>query len=101
MDVKREVLSNVSPLPYHQNTAPLTPGIVIPEPEPPKPDYSYQAFLTNPPPEDVEVPEPPKPLELQSLANYNTAPRGWGQAKDYYRPVHLGKKFDTLIYSDF
>lgn len=101
LDAKRDVFNNPSPLPYHQNAAPLAAGIVIPEPEPPKPDYSYQAFLTNPPPEEVNIPPASKPLELQSLSNYNTAPRGWGMAKDYYRPVQLGKKFDNLIYSDF
>uniref|UniRef100_A0A336LUT1 CSON002456 protein n=1 Tax=Culicoides sonorensis TaxID=179676 RepID=A0A336LUT1_CULSO len=102
--VKRDALSNISPLPFIQNPEPLPTGISVkmPEPEPPKkPDYSYEAFLHNSPPEQYNIPPPPKALELSNLMSYNTAPRGWGAAKDYYRPVHVGQKYDNMIYSDF
>lgn len=87
-----------------QNPEPLPSGVSVkmPEPEPPKePDFSYEAFLHNEPPEKYELPPPPKALDLTGLNNYNTAPRGWGIANDFYRPVHIGKKFDDMVYSDF
>lgn len=102
--VKRDALSNISPLPFIQNPAPLPTGIHVKMPEPPppkKPDYSYEAFLHNSPPEQYNIPEAPKALDLSSLMSYNTAARGWGSAKDYYRPVHLGQKYDNMVYSDF
>ncbi|XP_063704142.1 titin isoform X2 [Culicoides brevitarsis] len=102
--VKRDALSNISPLPFIQNPSPLPTGVTVklPEPEPPKkPDFSYEAFLHNSPPEEYNIPEAPKPLDLSSLMSYNTAPRGWGAAKEYYRPVHLGQKYDNMVYSDF
>lgn len=34
--------------------------------------------------------------------NYNVAPRGWGEMKDYYRPVALDVPGQTAVpYSDF
>lgn len=44
----------------------------------------------------------PRFMDYSNLNNYNTAPRGWGQVKDYYRPVTFDTpKSGNLIYTDF
>ncbi|XP_049833508.1 serine-rich adhesin for platelets isoform X3 [Schistocerca gregaria] len=50
---------------------------------PPAPVFSYEPSI-----EIVqEQPPPAARFSFKTLNNYNTAPRGWGQGLDYYRPV--------------
>ncbi|XP_076655127.1 uncharacterized protein LOC143360295 [Halictus rubicundus] len=42
----------------------------------------------------------PKLGSVCSLANYNTAPRGWDQSLTYYRPIKFEKP-QEVVYSDF
>lgn len=44
-----------------------------------------------------------KYVDYTTLNNYNTAPRGWGQIKDFYRPVTFEpvKQVSNLVYTDF
>lgn len=39
-------------------------------------------------------------LDLNQAENYNRAARGWGQSKDYYRPISFAKPVE-LPYTDF
>lgn len=41
------------------------------------------------------------PLDMGQLQNYNRAASGWGQSKDFYRPVTFNKPKVVLAYSDF
>ncbi|XP_053597714.1 putative uncharacterized protein DDB_G0286901 [Microplitis demolitor] len=43
----------------------------------------------------------PKIASVQTLANYNTAPRGWDQSQSFYRPVTFDKPQEPITYSDF
>lgn len=43
----------------------------------------------------------PRYTDFSNLNNYNTAARGWGQVKDYYRPVTFESNKGKLIYTDF
>ncbi|XP_074109074.1 uncharacterized protein LOC141533882 [Cotesia typhae] len=43
----------------------------------------------------------PKIASVQTLANYNTAPRGWDQSQSFYRPVTFDKPAEPITYSDF
>lgn len=43
----------------------------------------------------------PKISSLNSLTNYNTAPRGWDQSLTYYRPITFEKTQEPIVYSDF
>lgn len=48
------------------------------------------------------VPAPTRTaIHLNDLENYNRAARGWGQTKDYYRPITFGKPKATVPYTDF
>ncbi|XP_049939335.1 uncharacterized protein LOC126414772 isoform X3 [Schistocerca serialis cubense] len=49
---------------------------------PPAPVYSYEPSI-----EIVQEQPPAARFSFKTLNNYNTAPRGWGQGLDYYRPV--------------
>jgi hypothetical protein len=49
---------------------------------------------------DLDPPKEVKLLNLADLNNYNRAPRGWGQCKDYYRPVTF-KTEQQLPFTDF
>ncbi|XP_047000919.1 uncharacterized protein LOC124616597 isoform X5 [Schistocerca americana] len=49
---------------------------------PPAPVYSYEPSI-----EIVQEQPPAARFSFNTLNNYNTAPRGWGQGLDYYRPV--------------
>lgn len=40
-------------------------------------------------------------LPLVSGPNFNVAPRGWGEMKDYYRPVVLDGVGASIQYTDF
>lgn len=66
--------------------------------------------------QDVEVPVPLAPTKLNDVyaspksprlplvcgPNFNVAPRGWGEMKDYYRPVSLdGIGNVSAGYTDF
>lgn len=41
------------------------------------------------------------PLDLNAMENYNRAARGWGQSKDFYRPITFNKPKVVLGYTDF
>lgn len=40
-------------------------------------------------------------VDLSQAENYNRAARGWGQAKDYYRPISFSRQPVELPYTDF
>ncbi|KAJ8982388.1 hypothetical protein NQ317_009643 [Molorchus minor] len=48
---------------------------------------------------DYISPQIPSPRKISYSQNYNTAPRGWGQIKDSYKPVTFDKPKES--YSDF
>lgn len=56
----------------------------------PQDNYSYQAPHVNTP-----------KVNLDQAENYNRAARGWGQSRDYYRPITFSKPKVALPYSDF
>lgn len=43
----------------------------------------------------------PRYRDFSNLNNYNTAARGWGQVKDFYRPVTFESNKGKLVYTDF
>lgn len=55
-------------------------------------NYSYQSS---------PVSNPRAPINLDQAENYNRAARGWGQQRDYYRPITFTKPKVALPYSDF
>lgn len=60
---------------------------------PPSPN-SYNQYDSQP----YASPSTPK-VSYNSLQNYNTAPRGWGQNKTGYKPITFDKP--KSVYSDF
>ncbi|XP_037042049.1 uncharacterized protein LOC119078545 isoform X5 [Bradysia coprophila] len=55
-------------------------------------NYSYQSS---------PVSNPRSQINLDQVENYNRAARGWGQTRDYYRPITFSKPKVALPYSDF
>lgn len=53
-------------------------------------NYSYQSSHVSSP-----------KINLDQVENYNRAARGWGQSRDYYRPITFSKPKVALPYSDF
>lgn len=74
---------------------PPPPRSDIPTAFPPK-SAPYQAF-------DSHIPPISKvsPVNMIRCHNFNTAPRGWNQTKEYYRPVTFGESRTHLSYTDF
>lgn len=94
-----------------------------PKPKPPlspsfKPNVAPQVFVpkeTNSPLPELHTPAynaqniyaessiaPPQSsprINFNALHNYNTAPRGWGKAQTYYKPITFEKA--STPYSDF
>ncbi|KAE8736999.1 hypothetical protein FOCC_FOCC017542 [Frankliniella occidentalis] len=63
-------------------------------PEEPAPLLLREAQGPGAAPASATAPEPPPRtvfMDYSLLQNYNTAPRGWGGAMDYYRPVTFSK----------
>lgn len=55
-------------------------------------NYSYQSS---------QVSSPKVSVNLDQAENYNRAARGWGQSRDFYRPITFTKPKVALPYSDF
>ncbi|KAJ6644413.1 hypothetical protein Bhyg_09382 [Pseudolycoriella hygida] len=55
-------------------------------------NYSYQSS---------QFSSPKVSVNLDQCENYNRAARGWGQSRDYYRPITFSKPKVALPYSDF
>ncbi|XP_060519348.1 uncharacterized protein LOC132697757 isoform X2 [Cylas formicarius] len=95
---------------YKPNTS---PSVFVPkESTSPLPNPYYPAYNATPaynyqPPSHtyddsfLATPLPPttKKISFDDLQNYNTAPRGWGDVKDVYRPLTFDKPKSP--YSDF
>ncbi|KAK9880848.1 hypothetical protein WA026_013173 [Henosepilachna vigintioctopunctata] len=90
----------------------ITPPVFVPKESNTKlPNYYLPAYSAEPSPYLTENscytrPQPTqsvapsrvtKSINFGNLQNYNTAPRGWAQAKNVYKPI----TFDTKPYSDF
>jgi hypothetical protein len=60
------------------------------------PAYKAQTAFAEP---SVAPPQPPPRSSYNAWQNYNTAPRGWGQSPNYYRPITFDKPSGS--YSDF
>nr|XP_023013357.1 uncharacterized protein LOC111503310 isoform X1 [Leptinotarsa decemlineata] len=57
--------------------------------------YEYEPTLQI----SVQQPAPTRKLDLNALQNYNTAPRGWGETKKFYKPITFNQPRGA--YSDF
>lgn len=55
-------------------------------------NYSYQSS---------QISSPKVAINLDQAENYNRAARGWGQTRDFYRPITFSKPKVALPYSDF
>ncbi|KAG5894023.1 hypothetical protein JTB14_018128 [Gonioctena quinquepunctata] len=85
--------SNVNPpvfIPKESNT-PLTSTY---PPVNPQQGYEYEPVL-----QISSAQQSAKKLDLNSLQNYNTAPRGWGETKNFYKPITFSQPRE--VYSDF
>ncbi|XP_015840184.2 uncharacterized protein LOC656988 isoform X4 [Tribolium castaneum] len=81
----------------------VVPQVFVPkETNSPLPDlhtpaYNAQSVFSEP---SAISPSQPSPrINFNSLQNYNTAPRGWGQVQSYYKPITFDKP--STQYSDF
>ncbi|GJQ76837.1 hypothetical protein Trydic_g15044 [Trypoxylus dichotomus] len=102
---KKLCYSNTLPLSKPKQKAPpspnfkascTTPPVFIPKETYPA---SYPSSYTPSNSYGSYVPEPTTPkIDLSNVQNYNTAPRGWGQVKDVYKPVTFAKRSS---YTDF
>lgn len=111
---------------FNQAPSPLAPGFFSPSQQPPKPQHyplpqapmwqpSYvppsevtvtPSFITKSPPQSrsassLAAASRRSPLDLNQMENYNRAARGWGQSKDFYRPITFNKPKVVLGYTDF
>ncbi|XP_028138707.2 uncharacterized protein LOC114333079 isoform X1 [Diabrotica virgifera virgifera] len=80
---------------------PGSPSVFIPKESPSyftpsesEPNYNYEPSL-----QISQAPKPTKILDLHSLQNYNVAPKGWTEAKNYYKPLSFNQPKE--MYSDF
>ncbi|XP_037925806.1 serine protease filzig isoform X2 [Hermetia illucens] len=74
---------------------------VAPHPYHPPPEDLYYANSCQPIP--TSLPPPTIAVDMSQCQNYNTAPRGWNQMRDYYRPITFSKtrQATALPYTDF
>lgn len=63
------------------------------------PSYQPTLQVQNDVSSQLPPPPPPRKINYDNLQNYNTAARGWGQAKDIYKPITFDKPKSP--YSDF
>ncbi|CAG9826967.1 unnamed protein product [Diabrotica balteata] len=80
---------------------PGSPSVFIPKESPSyftpseaEPNYNYEPSL-----QISQAPKPTKKLDLHSLQNYNVAPKGWTEAKNFYKPLSFNQPKE--MYSDF
>lgn len=83
------------------STSPLPPASsqVYSQPEPAALSTPYASRIT-----PTSLPGPARYLDYKSMNNYNTAPRGWKQNLDYYRPVTFtpsSKLPEGIHYTDY
>lgn len=77
--------------------------------QPPQQNYSNGVYASSSPAATYNTGLPiaaaPLPtrsaLDLNHAENYNRAARGWGQSKDYYRPITFAKPNVAVGYTDF
>ncbi|XP_063919964.1 uncharacterized protein LOC135134972 isoform X4 [Zophobas morio] len=85
---------------YKPNVA---PQVYVPkETNTPLPEFntpSYNASNTLLTQSPIVPPQPPPRVNFGAFQNYNTAPRGWGQNINYYKPITFDKP--AVSYSDF
>lgn len=82
----------------HQPLKPLPQQSFAPQPlqQQHRPNYGGSAACSPLPPPALRT-----NLDLNQVENYNRAARGWGQTKDYYRPITFNKPKVAVPYSDF
>ncbi|XP_056629938.1 uncharacterized protein LOC130440687 isoform X1 [Diorhabda sublineata] len=81
--------------------APTSPSVFVPKENPlsnyytseSDSSYSYQPTL------QISESKPIKKIDLNNLQNYNVAPKGWTEAKNYYKPLNFLQPKE--MYSDF
>ncbi|XP_022918182.2 uncharacterized protein [Onthophagus taurus] len=90
-------MTKTPPSPSFKAAAATTPPVFIPKETstplssyPPQPSYSSQQSYGYQDYSQVLPSSTPK-LDVGSLQNYNTAPRGWGEIRDFYKPVTFDK----------
>ncbi|XP_044257429.1 uncharacterized protein LOC123006736 isoform X3 [Tribolium madens] len=107
-NVRNNIEEASNTLPRSKPKPPLSPSFkpnVVPQvfvpketnsplPELHTPSYSAQNVFTEP-----STISPSPRINFNALNNYNTAPRGWGQAQSYYKPITFDKP--STQYSDF
>lgn len=89
-----------SPQPTYQPNVP--PAVFIPKESPePASQYGGAGILMTSDHQSYSQPPSlsPRKFDFDHLQNYNTAPRGWGDSKNFYKPITFNQSKQQ--YSDF